>query len=304
MSSQGADALAAWLEETRAWVEAQLERHVPSAERHPRRLFEALRYALFGGGKRLRPALLRLVAREHGARDADAELPAVALECVHTYSLVHDDLPCMDDDTLRRGRPTCHVAFDEATALLAGDALLTLAFELTGRVGGAAGAALTLTLARAAGAEGMVGGQLLDLSMGARRAADAPASERLAAVGDVHQRKTARLFGAAAEMGAIVARAGMEQTARARDFGLALGMCFQAVDDVLDVTGEARTLGKTPGKDARLERPSLVAALGLEDARRRARELAEEARRAAAALGWGPQSRAVLLVERLLQRSA
>ena len=306
------DELTRWLEATRAWADAQLERFVPPAEAHPTRLAQAMRYALFGGGKRLRPAVLLLVARELGGRDEDAALPAAAIECVHTYSLVHDDLPCMDDDLLRRGRPTCHVAFDVATAVLAGDALLTLAFELLARAGGARGALLSEVLARAAGADGMVGGQVLDL-YGATEPLGRDA--RLAAVTDTHLRKTARLFGAAAEMGAIAAaapdgtgRAGPpeldELRRRARAFGQALGLCFQAVDDLLDVTGDAATLGKTPGKDAALARPTLVAVLGVEAARAHARALAEDARRAAADLGLSPGGLGPRLVERLLDRTA
>jgi len=247
-----------WLADSGAWVEAGLDRFLPPADAQPARLHGAMRYALFGGGKRVRPALLRSVAVALGGSEDDALLPAAALECVHTYSLVHDDLPSMDDDDLRRGRPTCHVAFDEATAILAGDALLTLAFELVARVRPPELAAeLCRVLATAAGAAGMVGGQVIDLANA--RASDPSAA--LAAVADLHERKTASLFRAAAEMGALVAGADGRGRAGAAEFGRALGLAFQAVDDVLDETGDAATLGKTPGKDAALERQTLVAAV-------------------------------------------
>jgi len=314
---RGEDWLERWLEETRRWAEACLERYLPPVEAHPARLTAAMRYALFGGGKRLRPALVRLVAEELGGRSVDAERAACAIECVHTYSLVHDDLPCMDDDDLRRGRATCHVAFDEATAVLAGDGLLTFAFQLTGQEGGALGARLTAALARGAGANGMVGGQVLDLA-GAPTAIQSTASEPgtddaeddarrgalLAHVRDTHLRKTAMLFGAAAELGALVAGAAEEPVAAAREYGLALGLAFQAQDDLLDVTGDAATLGKTPGKDAALERATLVGLLGLEGARLEADRLAACAVEAAERLGWGPRSRPRRFVRRMVERNA
>jgi farnesyl diphosphate synthase len=265
-----------WLEETRIWADRELERALRELSGAPPRLAEAMRYALVGGGKRLRPALVRLLSLHHGGDDEAAALPAAAVECVHAYSLVHDDLPCMDDDDLRRGRPTCHRVYGEALAILAGDALLTLSFGLLAQSGDRA-ADLARVLASGAGHAGMVGGQVLDL------AAEAGAAER-GQVEEIHARKTAALFGAAAEMGAIVARAGEARRAAARAYGLALGRCFQATDDILDVTGDARTLGKTPGKDARERRPTLVAALGIEAARAEAERLGNLARDAALAL--------------------
>jgi len=275
------------LEDTRAWTERLLERELASLEAPPR-LVEAMRYALLGTGKRLRPALVRLVCAHFGGHDEAAELPAVAVEFVHTYSLVHDDLPCMDDDDLRRGRPTCHKVFGEALAVLAGDALLTEAFALLTRIPN--GAAHVAALARAAGAEGMVGGQALDLD---------PGSEL---VDEIHRRKTAALLGAAAEMGALCASVPAESCARARLFGIALGRAFQATDDILDVTGTSESLGKTPGKDQRAAKPTLVAALGLEGARTRARELASAAKIAAHGLGEQPGGPLHALVELVLDR--
>ncbi|MBI1381026.1 MAG: hypothetical protein GC161_08060 [Planctomycetaceae bacterium] len=299
-----APAIDVWLLETRRWSDAALEASLTRcfANREeglfvPARLEEAMRYAILGGGKRLRPALVRLFAEELGGTADAATAPAVALELVHTYSLVHDDLPAMDDDDLRRGRPTCHVVYGEALGILVGDALQTLAFEELARLG-PRGAELVLVLARAAGARGMVGGQVLDL-LPASRPGSPGGPEGIRAV---HRAKTAALFAAAAEMGALVAAAGAGAVAGARRFGLALGLGFQAVDDVLDVTGDAATLGKTPGKDAALERDTLVAALGLDGARREAAERAQEARAALSELGLAEGSLPFLLVEHLLQR--
>jgi geranylgeranyl pyrophosphate synthase len=265
-----------------------------------------MRYALLGGGKRLRPALARQVCLELGGDEDAAARPALALELVHTYSLVHDDLPAMDDDDLRRGRPTVHVAFDEATAILVGDALLTLAFEVLAGDEPQRAREHARVLARAAGARGMVGGQVLDLSLeadGARRRAVEAQPSTLRALADMHRRKTAALFAAACEMGAIAAgRAELRPGSAA--FGEALGCLFQAVDDLLDVTGDAATLGKTPGKDAALERVTLVAALGLSGARRHAETLAEEARRRAHALSFGVGTPLHELVAFVLARQA
>jgi farnesyl diphosphate synthase len=316
----------AWLADSHLWADAELDRLLPAADEPTGRLEEAMRYAVFGGGKRLRPALVRLIAAHHGASDAACASAAAAIECVHTYSLVHDDLPCMDDDDLRRGRATVHVAFGEALAVLVGDALLTHAFGLLARAGEHAGD-LALCLATAAGSSGMVAGQALDLDAQADESG-VPAAATRAGVERVHGLKTAALFGAACEMGAIVAGAGARErgastresgastrerggSTRARDaaraYGVALGHCFQAIDDILDVTGDAATLGKTPGKDARSAKPTLVAALGLDGARAEARRLAEVARAAAVALGPGrghADGLAAELVQHLLARRA
>lgn len=289
MSPRGAPALpalAVWLEETSRWVEAELEGCLGGLAGAPPTLVEALRYALLGGGKRLRPALARLTCRWFGGTDGDARAPALALELVHTYSLVHDDLPCMDDDELRRGRPTCHVVYGEALAVLVGDALQTLAFGQHGDELARPRAAgeLVAVLAGAAGAVGMVGGQVLDVAPpGVPPGAAGSAS--IEDVRRIHALKTAALFAAAGEMGAVAAGAPRADRRRAGAFGRALGLAFQAVDDVLDETGDAPTLGKTPGKDRALERSTLVAALGLKQARTEARRLAGEAEDGARALG-------------------
>jgi geranylgeranyl pyrophosphate synthase len=286
---------AAWLAHARTWTDAALEVELRALADAPPRIVEAMSYALLGGGKRVRPALVRLFAHAHGAGDEHARSAAVAIECVHTYSLVHDDLPCMDDDDLRRGRPTCHKVFGEALAVLAGDALLTWSFELVARE--RAGAELASVLARAAGARGMVGGQVLDLeSAGARTTA--------ADVARIHAGKTAALLGAACELGAVCADAGAADRTRARTYGELLGRCFQAVDDVLDVTAASSTLGKTAGKDARQAKPSLVAAVGLAGAQAEARRLSGEAHAAARAVGTPHAALLVALVDALLERES
>lgn len=312
-----------WLAESCAWVDAELDRLLPAEAESPARLHTAMRYALFGGGKRLRPALVRLLCRELGGTDERAARPAVAMELVHTYSLVHDDLPCMDDDDLRRGRPTCHVAFDEATAVLAGDALLTHAFDVLAAPaadpsapGATAAGASVAVLAVASGSLGMVGGQVLDLELeegaaqatsdgaGSGQAAARDTERERAQVAQVHLKKTAALFGASCELGALAADAPAGTCRDARAFGLALGLAFQAVDDLLDVTGDAATLGKTPGKDQALGRPTLVRALGFEGARQEADRLAQEARAAAKKLGFTGDSLGTGLIEYVLARRA
>lgn len=285
-----------WLKDSRVWAERELERALPESSLYPARLNEAMRYAIFGGGKRLRPALVRLMCAHFGGRDEDAASAAVAIECVHTYSLVHDDLPCMDDDDLRRGRPTCHKVYGEAMAVLAGDGLLTLAFNILAR-SGTHGRDLCAILSEGAGPGGMVGGQVLDLE-------EPQAAVTRARVEEIHRLKTAALIAAATEMGACAAGAPRGERDLARAYGLALGRCFQAVDDVLDVTGDAATLGKTPGKDAHLGKPTLVAALGLAGAQAEAGRLAGEAERAASRLSAQPGSLVHDLLGHLLDRQA
>jgi len=296
--------LETWLEEARTWAEAQLERHFLPAtaplsgrpDAGDARLAEAMRYAVLGGGKRLRPVLVRLVGSSLGAVPEALEVPAVAVELIHAYSLVHDDLPCMDDDDLRRGRPSCHVQFGQAQAVLAGDALQAKAFELLAAGPADLAAVWVGVLARAAGDAGMVGGQALDMTLVRGAAAED--------VRAMHGRKTAALIEAAAELGAVSARAAEDVRRSVRRWGRSLGLLFQATDDLLDVTGDAATLGKTPGADDRNERPTLVATLGLEGTRAEAARLAEEARAAAAELGWGSGHLAVGLVERVRRRSS
>jgi len=287
--------LSVWLEECRVWVEEELERFTADGGLGwPEKLRAAMRYPLFCGGKRLRPALVRLFCEESGGRVADAVRPAVAIEMIHTYSLVHDDLPCMDDDDLRRGKPTCHRVYVEALAVLAGDALLTEALALLAAAPSHA-AELCRALAVAAGAGGMVGGQVLDLSTPGTGVG-------LAAVQELHGKKTGALLGAACELGVIAAGGSLDRRAGAEEYSLALGLLFQAVDDILDVTGDAGTLGKTPGKDEDLGRATTIAALGLDGAREEAERLATRARRIARRIGFGEESLPLQLVERMLAR--
>ena len=266
--------LALALNETAAAVETVLDAELPRPNGAQARLFEAMRYSILGGGKRLRAFLVRSGARLAGADDRAALLVAAAMEMVHGYSLIHDDLPAMDDDDLRRGRPSCHVAFDEATAILAGDALLTLAFELLAdpRVhpDPSVRCDLVLAMAKAAGGEGMVGGQMMDLSA-EHGGADYDLTVTL------ERKKTGALIAFSCEAGAILARRDDEFRRSLREFGQDVGLAFQVIDDVLDVVGDESVLGKTVGKDAAAGKATFIAALGLEGARREAAALVERA---------------------------
>ncbi|MBI3884379.1 MAG: polyprenyl synthetase family protein [Opitutae bacterium] len=258
----------AQLESYRQRVERGLEELTPPADTRPARLHEAMRYSLQAGGKRLRPVLLLATAEVFGAR-LNPLPAAVALECLHTYSLVHDDLPCMDNDDLRRGRPTAHRQFDEATALLAGDALLTLAFQLLGRHYAHApeiAAALLRELAGAAGSEQLIGGQMEDLL--AEKKSGVTAGDLVF----IHHRKTAAMIAAALAAGALCGGVDEGNLAALRDAGRHLGLAFQIVDDILDATADTATLGKTAGKDARAGKATFVSVHGLDAARAAAAE--------------------------------
>ncbi len=286
--------LSEYMRSARGRVEGALAGYLPGESASaacPARLAQAMRYSLLGGGKRLRPILALMAADACGA-DAEAALPAAcALEMVHTYSLIHDDLPSMDDD-VRRGRPTCHRAFDEATAVLAGDALLTLAFEVIARDVRPTSAALAcvLALAEGAGPAGMVGGQMADLE------AEGQPDATLGELEAIHRRKTGALLRASLKMGAIVAGAD-GPTLRALDvYGHAVGLAFQIVDDLLDVQGDEAKLGKRVNKDHGLGKWTYPGLLGLEGSRRHARELADEAVGALDLLGGrGDRLRALAL---------
>jgi len=245
------------------------------------RLGEAMRYAVFGGGKRLRPALVYLGCQAFGGDLRAADGAAAAVELVHTYSLVHDDLPCMDDDDLRRGRPTLHVKYDEATAVLGGDALHTEAFATIAALARPehVGECVRI-LAEAAGLQGMVGGQVRDLDAEG-------AKPKAALVEQIHLGKTAALIAGSLELGAVAAGAPAAGRRLLRRYGLVVGLAFQVADDVLDVVGDAATLGKTPGKDAASGKMTYPAAVGLEQARAKARALSSQAARLAGRLG-GP----------------
>ncbi|WP_111415501.1 (2E,6E)-farnesyl diphosphate synthase [Billgrantia lactosivorans] len=274
-----AEPLAARLAADRARVDACLAKLFEARQPSAPRLEAAMRHGLLVGGKRLRPLLVYLAGRALGAGDEALDAPAAAVELIHAYSLVHDDLPAMDDDDLRRGQPTVHRAYDEATAILAGDALQSLAFEVLARAAHPRLPALIHTLATAAGRDGMVGGQALDLAA----VGGHPDVEALATM---HAHKTGALIRAAVRMGALAAVAENDPRVTALDrYAAALGLAFQIHDDVLDVTGDTRTLGKASGADAARDKPTYPALLGLEGARRRASELTEEALSALAPLG-------------------
>jgi len=278
----------AQFEAYREAVEHGLEQLLPRPETRPSRLHTAMRYSVQAGGKRLRPVLTlatadvflppgrRLQDPDSRAQHAAATAAAVAVECLHTYSLIHDDLPCMDDDDLRRGRPTAHKQFDEATALLAGDALLTYAFQLLARhYSGGLARDLVADLAEAAGSEHLIGGQMEDLL--AEKKADATADD----LRFIHLNKTGAILTAAIVMGGRCGGAEPGQIEALRTAGRHLGLAFQIVDDVLDATADTQTLGKTAGKDERADKTTWVKLHGLAAARRHA---ADETRAALTAL--------------------
>ncbi len=295
MSPVAASDLPRFLEDERRKVDAALEKLLPPETVEPPALHKAMRYSVLGGGKRLRPILVRAACSACGGDPDRAMNAACALEMIHTYSLIHDDLPAMDDDDLRRGRPTCHKAFGEAVAILAGDALLTFAFEVLARPVGGEGLALALVreAAEAAGTLGMVGGQVLDL----QSEGGAPTA---AAVEAIHRRKTAALIRASVRMGGLVAGGGDRLLGALTRYGDAAGLAFQIADDVLDETSDAQTLGKAAKKDAERGKLTYPRAVGLDASRARARALAAEAVDAIADLPAPRRLRelAELLVER------
>jgi geranylgeranyl pyrophosphate synthase len=296
-------------------VERGIDRHLASADARPVRLHEAMRYSMQAGGKRLRPVLVLAAAELFGAKDDSAVPAAVAIECLHTYSLIHDDLPSMDNDDLRRGRPTAHKQFDEATALLAGDALLTHAFALLAEsYAGELAVALVRELADAAGSRRLIGGQMADLL--AEKKADATADE----LEFIHLNKTAAMIEAALVMGGLIGlgarpppvassepvRPGSvalaTEVATLRRAGRHLGLAFQIIDDILDATADTATLGKTAGKDAKAGKTTFVKLHGLDASRRFA---AEHTAAALAAFGELPGDNAFLaaLVESMAART-
>jgi len=263
----------------RAAVDRALDEVLPAAAEWPQRLHAAMRYAVFGGGKRIRPILARLAHAAAGGDPDRITHAAAGLELIHTYSLVHDDLPALDDDVLRRGRSTVHVAYDEATAILVGDALLTLGLEvLASRPEGAAWAArrarAAALVAAAAGSRGMVGGQMEDLeATGMTHAEDGEAAARLERI---HRHKTGALLRASVELGALLAGVDSATEARFAHFGERLGLAFQVADDILDATATAAELGKSPGKDEAAGKLTFVTLHGLDRARTLLGELETE----------------------------
>ncbi|MFT4256183.1 MAG: polyprenyl synthetase family protein [Pseudoxanthomonas sp.] len=256
-------------------VETALERALPAPDAPPQRLHGAMRHAVLGGGKRMRPLLVFAAGTLFDADEARLDTPAAAVELVHAYSLVHDDLPAMDDDVLRRGRPTVHVAFDEATAILAGDALQTRAFEVLTAADAPAQLRVDWlqTLAAASGAAGMCGGQALDIDATGR-------VQALDELQHMHALKTGALIRAAVRMGALGGGASAQQLARLDDFATALGLAFQVRDDILDVESSSEKLGKTAGKDAAQVKSTYPALLGMSGAKAKLDELAAAMREA------------------------
>lgn len=254
-------------------VDNHLENCLPSESIDPL-LQESMRYSLFNGGKRVRPALVYLVNQILGGTDEAADNAAAAIECIHSYSLVHDDLPAMDDDDLRRGKPTCHIAYDEATAILAGDALQCLAFELLAndqQQSADSKIKLIQLLSQASGHAGMVVGQSFDL----RHVGKPLTLEQLEAM---HQHKTGALLLCAVHMGATCSpRVSKEQLDALTQYAIAIGLAFQVQDDILDIEGDTAVLGKQQGADEALNKPTYPALLGLEGARKKAADLVEEA---------------------------
>ena len=277
----------AWMGEVQARMESALARLLPGAHIAPARLHEAMRYATLEGGKRVRPLLVFAAGELAGAASERLEVAACAVELIHAYSLVHDDLPCMDDDVLRRGKPTLHVEFDEATALLVGDALQSLAFQLLAdhRLADDARAQLEMVrlLAAAAGSRGMAGGQQIDLESTGKQL-EPPALESM------HIHKTGALIRAAVLLGVCCAGApAADLRARLDQYAKYVGLAFQVVDDLLDHEASTATLGKTSGKDARQGKSTYVSVMGLPRARELAEELRQNALRALEPLGAGAQ---------------
>ena len=257
-------------------VDASLDRFLPAAKTRPKTIHEAMRYSIFAGGKRLRPVIC-LASAEVISGKADAALPlACAVECIHTYSLIHDDLPSMDNDDFRRGKPTSHKVYGEGIAVLAGDALLTIAFEIAAQCKATARyshATIIRELAHASGSQALVAGQVADLEGEGKKIS--PADLRY-----IHENKTAALIASSIRLGAMAANATPKQLANLTDFGQSLGLAFQVIDDILDVTQTTEKLGKSAGKDIAAQKATYPALLGLPKAKKEADRLTARARAA------------------------
>ncbi|MEH6470480.1 MAG: (2E,6E)-farnesyl diphosphate synthase [Halopseudomonas sp.] len=258
-------------------VDGQLAQHFDSLQSQPnppQRLLEAMRYGLFNGGKRLRPVLAYASCLAMGGELGRADTAAAALECIHAYSLIHDDLPAMDDDTLRRGKPTCHIAFDEASAILAGDALQSLAFDLLSTASSLEPATqlqMVQILAQASGDRGMVAGQAFDIAAEGQQ-------QSLAQLEQMHRCKTGALISASVKLGALSSgRCDDNSLAILSQYAAAIGLAFQVQDDILDIESDTQTLGKTQGADLAREKSTYPALLGLDGAKLKARELHQQA---------------------------
>jgi geranylgeranyl diphosphate synthase type II len=284
----------------RSLVDAELDRLLPAESFEPVTVHQALRWSLFAGGKRFRPALLLGVGETFGAAPERLLASACALEMIHTYSLIHDDLPSMDNDDLRRGRPTCHVRFGEATATLAGDALQTLAFQTIAEdenLSATKRVRVISELARGAGTpRGMVAGQAFDLEAESRAVTSAQLQQ-------IHQLKTGALIIAAARCGAIIADATDDEVLAVSEYAAHLGLLFQITDDLLDVTASAKDLGKTPGKDARARKATYPALYGIDAARQHAIDIHQQTSRSLATIDR-PTNTLSAIADFILQRNA
>jgi len=294
----GADPFDAWVARSQQAVETALDQWVPADT--PAGLGEAMRYGVLDGGKRLRPLLVLAACEATHGDPAAAMRAAVAVELIHAYSLIHDDMPCMDNDVLRRGKPTVHVQYGEAQAMLAGDAMQALAFEVltptdASQVDPVLQARLCALLARSAGHAGMAGGQAIDLA-----SIGIALDER--ALRDMHRRKTGALLQASVLMGAACGDCDAAAWSALAEYGAAIGLAFQVVDDILDVTQGSDTLGKTAGKDEHQNKPTYVSLMGLEGARRHSLQLRDEAHAALACSGLPDAARLALLADRIVER--
>ena len=284
-----------YFEKWRKRVDRALNQLLPKESREPKVIHKAMHYSVFAGGKRLRPVLVVAAAEACGLRGESVLPTACALELIHTYSLVHDDLPAMDDDDLRRGRPTSHKVFGEAIAILAGDALLTHAFKLASKNG-----KIVEVIANGSGTEGMVGGQVLDIQMEGGKWKKIPVKDRARALRAIHENKTAALLTASVLAGALLARAPEKKLKSLREYGRSVGLAFQVADDILDVTADKKLLGKK-GSDAANKKLTYVSLYGLERAKRMALELSRRAKGSLKVFGkrgWVLNDLADYIVER------
>jgi len=273
--------LKAYLRSRRKEVDRALDRYLPKASAKPQTIHKAMRYSLFAGGKRLRPILCLAAAEACGGKIDNALPLACALECIHTYSLIHDDLPSMDNDDFRRGRPTCHKVFGDGIAILAGDALLTIAFEMVARAKISRRYDMSILLrevAVAAGSQKLIAGQVADLEAEGRRV-------NRAQLRYIHENKTAAILTTSVRLGAMSANANSKQLAAITKFGRALGLAFQVIDDILDVTQTSEKLGKSAGKDIAAHKATYPAVIGLEKSRTEAKRLTRQAHNALSIFG-------------------
>jgi geranylgeranyl diphosphate synthase type II len=290
--------LKAYLRSRQKEIDRALDRYLPKLTTKPATLHKAMRYSLFAGGKRLRPILCLAAANACGGSIRNALPLACALECIHTYSLVHDDLPSMDNDDFRRGRPTCHKVFGDGIAVLAGDALLTIAFELVSTAKPAPRYDMSILLgeiAAAAGSQRLIAGQVADLEAEGRNVS----REQLRYI---HENKTAAILTSSVRLGAMSANADAKKLRAITGFGRGLGLAFQVIDDILDVTQTSEMLGKSAGKDVAAKKATYPAVIGLEKSRAEARRLTRNAHRALSIFGNGEAEALHALANYLLER--